>query len=226
MALHIHIGEEATVLQFDWLDAPTEPPVSLVAAELILFVQLSRIATRERICPLEVRALRPPDPQPDYPEYFGVPVQQGPRPALTFAASDAACPFPTANDHMWHFFDPDLQRRLSELDETATASDRLRAALLELLPGEGASVGSVSRKLNVSPMTLQRRLSQEGHSFQALPDGTRGDLAKHHLRTSDLSGAEIAFFLSFAEPSSFFRAFPDRTGQTREQVRGTAHGGH
>jgi AraC-like DNA-binding protein len=195
--------------------------VSLVATELVFFVQLSRIATRIRIRPLEVIAPHPPQPKDEYAEYFGVAVQQGPSPELSFKAEDAALPFLTANEKMWEFFEPDLQKRLSELDESASTADRVRAALLELLPSGEASMESVSRKLGTSSRTLQRRLKQEGRSFQALLNETREDLARHYLKTSKLSGAEISFLLGFEDPNSFFRAFHAWTGVTPEQARST-----
>jgi hypothetical protein len=68
------------------------------------------------------------------------------RPA-SVKADDASLPFITANDKMWQFFDPELRKRLSELDASATTADRTRAALLELLPSGEISVAAVSEKL-------------------------------------------------------------------------------
>jgi AraC-like DNA-binding protein len=221
MALHIDVDVNATTIELEWLDASTEPPVSLVAAELIFFVQLARIATRTKIYPLEVRAPHPPKPKDEYTDYFGVSVQQGPSPRISFKAADVARPFLTANEKMWQFFEPELQKRLSELDKSATTTDRVQAALLELLPAGQASIDPVSKKLGTSSRTLQRRLKQEGMSFQALLNSTREDLAKHYLKNSDVTGAEISFLLGFEDPNSFFRAFHAWTGETPEQARRT-----
>lgn len=49
---------------------------------------------------------------------------------------------------------------------------------------------------------------------------TREHLAKHYLKTSGISGAEISFLLGFEDPNSFFRAFHAWTGETPEQARG------
>ncbi len=53
---------------------------------------------------------------------------------------------------------------------------------------------------------LQRRLKDEGTSFQAVRDSTRQELARRYL-DARLSIAEIQFLLGFSEPSAFFRAF-------------------
>jgi AraC-like DNA-binding protein len=219
MALHVNIGDKATTLKLEWLDSTVEPPVSLVATELVFFVQLGRIATRTRICPLAVTAPNPPEPRKDYAEYFGVDVQQGPSPVISFGAKDATLPFLTANEKMWDFFEPDLRKRLSELDASATTADRTRAALLELLPSGAASVTAVSERLGTSTRTLQRRLKQENRSFQTLLNETREELARHYLKTSNFSGAEISFLLGFEDPNSFNRAFHAWTGKTPEQAR-------
>ena len=219
MALHVEVHSNATSLELEWLDESHQPPPSLVAAELVFFVHLPRLATRTQIEPLEVRSPNLLEPSTAYEEYFGVPVQVGGRPKVTYRATDAARPFLTANEAMWTFFEPELRRRLSELDETATMAQRVHGALLELLPGGGASVGAVAKKLAVSPRTLQRRLQQEGQSFREVVNATREQLARHYLTSSTISGAEISYLLGFEDPNSFFRAFQGWTGETPEQAR-------
>jgi AraC-like DNA-binding protein len=136
-----------------------------------------------------------------------------------FRTQDTAAPFLTANAAMWDVFEPELRRRLSEIDDTATVADRVRAALLESLPAGAVSMDAVARKLGASARTLQRRLKDEGSSFQEVLDGTRENLARHYLKTSRMSGAEISFLLGFEDPNSFFRAFHKWTGRTPEDVR-------
>ncbi|CAN7594638.1 hypothetical protein LJR166_004560 [Acidovorax delafieldii] len=49
-------------------------------------------------------------------------------------------PFLTANDSIRQVFEPDLRRRLAELDETATTGELVRAFLLEALPSGPVSM--------------------------------------------------------------------------------------
>lgn len=219
MVLHIDVGDKVTTLELEWLDATIEPPVSLVMAELVFFVQLSRIATRTQICPLAVGTPHPPTPQDDYIGYFGVAMQPAPRPRLAFQAADATRPFLTANEAMWRSFEPGLKERLAELQPAATTAERVRAALLELLPSGAASMEAVAARLGTSTRTLQRRLKHEGQHFQAVLDRTRESLARHYLKTSTLNGAEIAFLLGFDDPHSFARAFRSWTGETPDKAR-------
>ena len=101
-----------------------------------------------------------------------------------------------------------------------------RPALLELLPSGDASTQAVSKKLGLSTRTLQRRLSTEGGSFQLVLKETREELARHYLKSSTMSGAEISFLLGFEDPNSFFRAFHTWTGETPEGVRTVMRAGN
>lgn len=219
MALHIHEREDNTTVELEWLHATSDPPGSLVATELVFFVQLARLATRAEVHPVRVTTTNPPSPPDAYTAYFGVKVRKGRTHEIAFSAEDAKKPFLTANDNMWQFFEPELRKRLSELDDAATMSDRVRGALLELLPSGSASIEAVSRRLQVSTRTLQRRLNLEGGKFQQVLSKTREDLARHYLRSSAMSGAEISFLLGFEDPNSFSRAFHTWTGETPEQAR-------
>ncbi|MEM7350526.1 MAG: AraC family transcriptional regulator ligand-binding domain-containing protein [Acidobacteriota bacterium] len=219
MALHVEEDGRGTTLEIEFLDKSWIPPRCLIAMELVFFVQLARLATREEVRPAKVIAPEPPEPARAYTEYFGCQVERGDRRAVTFSTRDAKQPFLTANAKMWEFFEPELRKRLSELDETATVTDRVRGALLELLPSGNPSLQAVSKKLAVSTRTLQRRLGVEGQTFQRVLDSTREELARHYLGSSAMSGAEISFLLGFEDPNSFFRAFHTWTGETPEQAR-------
>lgn len=219
MVLKVEQDDVETTLTLKWLDEKVVPPASLVAMELVFFVKLARMATRTELCPTKVISPINLEPEQAYVDFFGVGVRTGQDPRISFRAADATLPFLTANKKMWECFEPELRKNLSELDEMATTSDRVEAALLELLPGGAATIDSVAVKLGVSRRTLQRRLKQEGQTFQRLLKKTRSELAKHYLRSSKMSGAEISFLLGFEEPNSFFRAFFDWTGQTPEQAR-------
>jgi AraC-like DNA-binding protein len=120
---------------------------------------------------------------------------------------------------MWSMFEPELRRRLVELDIAAATAERMRWALIELLPSGRASVPAVASKLALSARTLQRRLRDEGTTFQRVLDDTRGDLARHYLGQTAMASAEISFLLGYEDPNSFARAFREWIGTTPEQYR-------
>ena len=194
-------------------------PRSLVIAELAFFVYLGRRGTRRSIQPLEVTAPGDYGALGALTDYFGRPVTAGPRISVRIAADDAQRPFLTANAGMWQVFEPELQRRLSDLDVAEDTSARVRSALLELLPSGASSIETVAERLAVSKRTLQRRLRNEGTNYQVELGAVRERLAKHYLTRTTISGGEIAFLLGFNDPNSFYRAFQGWTGKTPETLR-------
>jgi AraC-like DNA-binding protein len=222
MSLEVDVGEEGELTVTPrWLSVQTEVPYSLQVAEIAFFLRLARLATREPVKALRVALpkLPPSAYARRYEGFFGAPVQHGASPSITFAAVDALRPFLTVNEGMWRVFEPDLRRRLSELDATATTAERVRAVLLELLPSNAATIEKAAERLGLSKRTLQRRLEDEGENFRALVNATRESLARHYLGKTTMSGGEIAFLLGFEDPNSFYRAFQDWTGQTPDSVR-------
>ncbi|KDP89008.1 AraC family transcriptional regulator [Cupriavidus sp. SK-3] len=222
MSLDVDVGKagELTVSPH-WLSVQTDVPYSLQVAEIAFFLRLARLATREPVKALRVTIpqLPPSTYARRYENFFGAPVQHGESPSITFAAVDALRPFLTINEGMWRVFEPDLRRRLSELDATATTAQRVHAVLLELLPSNAATIEKTAERLGMSKRTLQRRLEDEGESFRALVNATRESLARHYLGNTKMSGGEIAFLLGFEDPNSFYRAFQDWTGQTPDSAR-------
>lgn len=203
-----------------WLYAIAIPP-SLQVAELGFLLKLLRLGTREPVNPLQVRVSALPSAVQNshFSHFFGTDVQYGEQPAISFSSTDALRPFLTANEGMWQVFEPELQRRLSQLNELASTAERVRAVLLELIPGNEATIEKAAERLGMSKRTLQRRLEQEGGNFRNLVNACREHLARHYLRNTRLSGYEIAFLLGFEDPNSFYRAFMAWTGQTPEAAR-------
>lgn len=66
--------------------------------------------------------------------------------------------------------------------------------------------------LHMSTSTLQRRLANEGASFQSLKDKLRRDTAIVRLNTSTVPLATLAYELGFADSAAFQRAFKGWTG--------------
>ena len=206
-------------VRVSWIESSTQPPPSLLTMEFVLLVQLARTATRSTVRPLRISSTTPLESQDDYRAFFGTPVESGDRQFIDFSLDDAHRPFLTSNDTMWASFEPDLRRRLGELDNTATTADRVRAALLEALPSGRTSRGAVAKILAMSERSLSRALRREGTTFRDLVAAVRRELALHYLTGSKVPSAEIAFLLGYDDVNSFYRAFRDWTGTTPEQVR-------
>jgi AraC-like DNA-binding protein len=89
------------------------------------------------------------------------------------------------------------------------------AADLTAQPG----LEEVADRLNLSLRTVQRRLEMEGSSFRAIKSALRRDVAMARLEKTRRPIADIAAELGYAEPSAFFRAFVDWTGEAPTRYR-------
>ena len=108
-------------------------------------------------------------------------------------------------------------------DATAKGTiDALKALIAELLPDERPTIERVAPRLGMSVRTLQRRLHDWGHSFEAIVDETRRDVAIARLTAGDTSITETAFLLGYSDLSHFTRAFRRWTGTTPREFAAAA----
>lgn len=189
-----------------------ELPRIIVGIEMVLMLNLIRKATRKQIVPVKV-TVRHPFNEPVYEEFMGCRAEEGNTDGIFFSDRDAAIPFVTRNDTMWEFFEPELRKRLSEMEVDDSFSARVRSTLVELIPGGQCTIWDVSEKLGMSKRTLQRKLSEEHTTFQKQLNHTRELMAKNYLQNTELPSEDIAFLLGYQDVSSFFRAFSLWTGQ-------------
>ncbi|MEM7159256.1 MAG: AraC family transcriptional regulator ligand-binding domain-containing protein [Myxococcota bacterium] len=226
MVVTIEEDERGLFVGVSWQDPSATMTPSMAATEMTLTVRIARIGTRESVVPVRVEGPQALEPTAAYREYFGVEPTHGPRYGVTFSPADARRPFLTASEAMWDVFQPELRRRLNQLQATAKTAERVRSILLETLPSGEASIEGVAQRLGVGPRTLQRSLKTEGVTFKGVVRATREALARHYLVETTISHPEIAFLIGFDEPSSFFRAFKNWTGTTPQSLRAEAMNRH
>jgi AraC-like DNA-binding protein len=195
-------------------------PQFLVETEMVFVIHIIRTATRANITPLEVR-MQEPITDDAFTGFLGCHVVPGDENMIVFRADDMEKPFVSHNENMWEFFEPELQKRLYEMERDDSFAAKVRSALTELLPGGAGTVDDVAAMLGVSKRTLQRKLTEENTSFQKQLNGTREILAKHYIRNTDMSSDEIAFLLGYQEINSFLRAFNLWTGMSIGEYRKT-----
>lgn len=198
-------------------------PRTLGLSEVVFLVAFARRATRHEIVPRRVAVQRLPEDLEPYASYFGCSLDQDDTCAVVFSALDASRPFLTHNARMWEAFEPGLRRRMAEADKARSTSDRVEAALFELLPSGRTQMTDVAKELGVGTRTLQRRLAAEDTTWLAVLNQTRERLARHYLENTKMSPAEVSFLLGFEDPNSLFRAFHRWTGTTPESWRAEIH---
>ena len=97
----------------------------------------------------------------------------------------------------------------------------MRASRLTMLQGD-VSGEATARMLSMHRRTLNRRLKEQGTTFQAVLDRVRFEAARQLLEETRLAQDEIASALGYASVSPFMRSFRRWTGTTPGQWRRSA----
>jgi AraC-like DNA-binding protein len=97
-----------------------------------------------------------------------------------------------------------LESRLSRGRTTLTV--QVRQAVEALLGTGTCSRDQVARALDMHPRTLQRRMGEEGSTFEGIKDEARRDLAQRYLSQPDLPLTQITALLGYSEQSAFGRS--------------------
>jgi AraC-like DNA-binding protein len=100
----------------------------------------------------------------------------------------------------------------------------VKGTIKRLLAGQRPSVQTVARRLGLSSRTLQRRLTENGVTFQALVEEARRELARHYLGEGALELNETAYLLGYKDGNSFFRAFHQWEGTSPGEWRDSQRG--
>lgn len=201
-------------------DAPLPP--SLSAFELVYFLESARKFTGHHIVPLAVGMPVGDEDAEQFDAYFGVPSISSSVAKIVLSLEDARRPLISENGDFWQWLEVDLKRQLAERAATISASERVRAVLIDMLPSGEASADAVSKRLGMSKRSLQRKLSDAGETFQSVLDATRSELAIRYLSKGEMSVDEISYLLAYQDPNSFYRAFHGWTGMTPAAARGAS----
>lgn len=214
-ALHVvERGDECRV-QFRWLLAQeTEPPV-LVDVCFAWVVGIARRGTGGLVNPkrLELRAAAGTVAM--YEAHFGCPAKLDAREnTIVFDRADLGRPFVTHNADLLATVAPQLEAELSQALASKAIGEQVKGILKRLLAGRRPGIEDVARELGLSSRTLQRRLTEDGATFQQLLQEARRELARHYLLHSSLELNETAYLLGYEDAHSFFRAFHQWEGSS------------
>lgn len=119
-------------------------------------------------------------------------------------------------DHLESNFSP------CESDSATKVSARARAVINRCLADGNCTHEYVASVVGLHPRTLQRRLREEGTTFEEIKDGVRRDIALRCLRQRTIPLIRVAEILGYSETSvlsrSCFRWFARSPRQLRNQL--------
>ena len=200
-------GTEAAV-QFVWLLAHDKEPPLLVDVCFAWIISLANRGIGRPLSPKRVELQRPPAHREMYEKHFRSPVKfRADRNALVFNKADMELPFITHNADLLGIVAPQLEAELTEQLAQKTFSEQAKGILKHLVAGQRPGIQDLARELHLSTRTLQRRLTEQGVTFQRLLDDARRELAHHYLLHSSRELNETAYLLGYEDANSFFRAF-------------------
>ena len=216
---HVRLGEHGVTIE--WGVERGRPGALVDETAIASLVQLARDMTGRYWPVREVCFVNPPprDMQP-YRDFFGGEVSfNAPLTRLVFDLNYMALPLRKSDPALVSLLDQQAEQLLQQVSQVPAAVDAWRRTLVPLIREGKTSLAALAVAHNSSPRTLQRRLSEQGTSFQQLLDDTRRHLAEGHLKECRLDLAEIALLLGYSEQSAFTRAFRAWTGMPPAQWR-------
>lgn len=215
----VTVAPEGVVIE--WGVERGKPGALVDETAIASLVQLARDMTG-RYWPVHSVSFVNPTPlntQP-YEDFFGGPVSFGaPMTRLVFAHEYLALPLRKSDPALLALLDQQAEQLLQQVAAVPAVVDAWRKTLVPLIREGQTSLAALAQAHHTSPRSLQRRLSEQGMSFQQLLDKTRQHLAEGHLRDAKLDLAEIALLLGYSEQSAFTRAFRSWTGLAPAQWR-------
>ncbi|HAW48299.1 MAG TPA: AraC family transcriptional regulator [Roseovarius sp.] len=200
-------------LEFSSVDILAPMPPSLGALQLVTAVENVRGATAHPVCAVAAGFDGSEEDRRMIAGHLGVMPERSAACYVAFSPKDAKRPFISENAALWADIEADLKLQLAAQNDRWPVADRVRGALVDLMPAGRTGAEDVAQALGISRSTLQRRLREEGTSYQAVLDATRRDMAIRYLTKTTLRADEIAMVLAYRDANSFSRSFRRWTGE-------------
>ncbi|MFK3789250.1 MULTISPECIES: AraC family transcriptional regulator [Pseudomonas] len=163
-------------------------------------------------------------PQPEFCDDYRVMFSDNlrfdrPRTRMIIAADCLDLPIKRSDEELKRFLGHAPANILVKYRDPQSLASRIKQQLRQLPGEQWPEAESLAQSLCISASTLRRRLAEEGQSYQALKDGVRKELAIIWLAEPQISFAEIAERLGFADTSSFYKAFRKWSGSNPGHYR-------
>jgi AraC-like DNA-binding protein len=206
-----------------WLRVIADSPVPDEACLAVVVGQARMLAGEFRVLAVDF-AHYPEGGIEAYERFFAAPVRFGaPVSQLVLSRASLDVPLATADPNLLPILLRQADALLAQCRTSASSTvEEVRGVLRNLLRTSEHDVQHVAARLGTTSRSLQRRLKDDGTTFQAVRDELRRELAHAYL-AGGASIAEVSFLLGFAEASALFRAFKRWTGSTPLEAKRRVH---
>lgn len=163
-------------------------------------------------------------PQPDFCDDYQVMFSDNlrfdrPRTRMIFSADCLDLPIKRSAEELKRFLAHAPANILVKYRDPDSLATRIKHDLRQMPPDTWPETDGLAAGLCISASTLRRRLAEEGQTYQGLKDSVRKELAIVWLAEPQISFAEIATRLGFADASSFYKAFRKWVGSNPGHYR-------
>ena len=214
-----HIQKTDKDLTLKWVCAYREPEVRphMVDNVLASWTLFARWLSQSQSHALRVTLQRQkPDDASNqtYHRFFGCEVVYGStQDSITMSTELLALPIKRNHQGNLSILEGHARSQLSSLQvEGESFSDRIKRSIRAHLQLGSVNKSLIAQEFNLCERTIQRRLSAEQHSYQALLDEARFERARELLEIEQLTLEEIAYNLGFSDERCFYRSFKRWSG--------------
>lgn len=203
-------------IRFLLTDLDIEAPRQHNECTMAVALNTLRIMVGSQWTPQEVQfAHEAPHKISEHRRVFGTPVSFGCETnAFVVEREFVEREVPAADPRLYRILKRYLDGVLKEMPREDSFLASLRKSIAESMRDGDPKLARVSKRIAMSPRTLQRRLKDYGVDYKKLTDDTRRRFATNYLKDRKNTLTEIAFLLGYSEVSAFNRAFKRWTGST------------
>lgn len=217
--IHIEEVPEGLTVELIFKLGHEHPPI-MVDGNLAIIMHMCRVNYGTNLKPVSVHIVHDaPSCAEKFEAYFGSKVKfNAARNSITFSSEDVELPLSSSNPYLAEMNDQIIIKYMAKLDEEDIIH-RVKVKIVNTLPSGKITDEKISSMLYMGVRTLQRRLQQEGTTFQTLLNETRNDLANQYIKDPHIRLEEVAFLLGYSEYSVFSKAFKRWTGHSPREFR-------
>lgn len=218
VSIHVEENEqdEVVVTMFPSIQNQ-ELPRMLLLNEQLLMVSLIRTGTGEELKPVRVQG--PYEYGDAIRSYLGIQTRLDERNELVFSKKQLKLPFITQNNIMLEYLEPELKKRVNNLENDYSFVGVIQKKLYSAIPAGSFSIAEVAESMGLSVRSLQRMLSDHGLTYKGIVVQVQQTLAKNYICEGKLTADDISILVGYQNTVSFLRAFKKWTGMTVTQFR-------
>lgn len=229
---HVHYYSPMVSVAIEPGDNPSEERIVLSRAQtharenaqmseaiVGLFCRIDRHLTGDRYRPTRVTFPHAPVSSSDvYAEHLGLKPEFGaPFASVCIDRRELSTPLKSANPQLQAIVERYIE--LNTPEPGADTARRVREAVARIMRHGNAGIEDAAHLLKLHPRTLQRRLTEEGTTFEKVRDDVRKEMAQIYLANHIVPLAQIAHLLGYANQSVLTRSCLRWFGKTPLAMR-------